>query len=94
MYLRLQIVLLVSIFISLSGETEIGTSEFSSSRTKLGTGSGQNSSGVKLQSILVISGRPNEGQTCKHCLISKFIKHKQISKYNSCPHTGNEVLFL
>lgn len=43
------------------------TSELSASRMTPGTGSGQNSSGVKLQSIRFINGRPSEGQTYKRC---------------------------
>lgn len=68
--------LYVNIYVSMCvREREKGTSEFNSSRTKLGKGSGHNSSGVKLQSILVTSGRPNEGQTCKHYLISNLGKY-------------------
>lgn len=39
------------------------TSAFTSSKTAPGTGSGQNSSGVKLQSIRLTSGRLMDGHT-------------------------------
>jgi hypothetical protein len=39
------------------------TSEFNASNTAPGTGSGQNSSGVKLQSIRLTKGRPIDGHT-------------------------------